>query len=282
MKYFFYIVLLTLSSQCRAENNCNNVSNKNINHVKETLAENFTMPYHLTVDPNTGTLFFSYSTGNVEEPFHSVYLNLKSKEQGIIAGINGGFCHAVDVKNGVVYLGGGDGIYQFDYKTKSAHFLNITENSIWQMFFKDGLYYTVYPKEGAYLYKNGVVKKLKQVENSNTLLIAVDNNHNIYVANSSGLFVNDKENKITHIGDYVINGFTADRNGNLYFSSPSQIYSIVDKTTVKKIENKIEGKTVVEISPDSLYGVAVDMDGNFIYATEDSVIRLKPDGNDCP
>lgn len=267
MNLFFYIVLLTLG-QTLGNRNCENASFKN--SEIETLAINFTMPYQLAVDPNTNTLFFSYSLQNSEESFKIVYLDLNNQKRGEVTGISGGFAQTVDVKNRVVYLGGSDGIYQFDYETKSANRLNITKNSIWQMFFKEYLYYTISLNEEAYVYKDGVAAKVKQLENTRASLIAVDNNHNIYFANSSGLYVNDNDNAIKHIGDYIINGFTSDINGNIFFSTLDKIYSIISGTSVKQI-----------IELNDIHGLAIDAKGNYIYSTYNTVKRLKLDVTNC-
>ncbi|XP_059052815.1 ommochrome-binding protein-like [Achroia grisella] len=270
--YLLFCIILPLISQVLGNSNCDNASNERNHYVIETLADNFVAPYQLAFDANTNTLFFSYTVEKAKRYFKIVYMDVNTKEKGEVTGIPDGFAQTVDTRNHIVYMGGRNGIYQFDYKTKSANSLNITKESIWQMFFKDYLYYTtIYPDEVAYVYKNGVVSKVQQLENIKTLLIAVDNNNNIYYSNSSGLFVLDNANVTENIGEYNINGFTSDVKGNLYFSTTSEIYSIVTKNTVKKIADL----------NDDVHGVAIDADGNYIYSTYESVKRLKVEATNC-
>ncbi|XP_045765809.1 ommochrome-binding protein-like [Maniola jurtina] len=237
------------------------------NAKKEVLKNDISSPYQLAIDYDTNTLFFSYTREDSEKStFESAYINLKTNEFNIIKGIKGGFANAIDQENHIVYLGGENGIYKFDYKTNLAKHIDGTSGKIWQMFFKKYLYYTTYPEEEVYIFKNGQSYKVPQLSHTRGMLIAIDNADNIYFSNSSGLFICADISNITNIGDYNINGFTSDVNGNLFFSTPNGIYAIDS--------NNKSVKQLVLI--DDIYGVAVEHNGNIIYASEDSIVRLEP------
>lgn len=259
--------LFATSIKTTVGNELNKVNLYNDNNYKEILKDNVGSPYQLAIDYDTNVLFFSYSLNENYMKFYSGCINLKSKEFEIIKGIKGGFAQTVDRQTKTVYLGGADGVYRFDYKTKTAKHINVTTQSIWQMFFKNNLYYTTYPEEHVYVYKDGQSQRVPQLLGTKGMLVAIDNADNIYFSNSSGLHVYEKNiGVIQFLGDYILNGITSDINGNLFFSTPNEVFSInSENKTIKKL-----------FTMDDIYGIAVESDGKIIYGSENGIIRLKP------
>ncbi|XP_047984093.1 ommochrome-binding protein-like [Leguminivora glycinivorella] len=263
------ITTLALLAVCHAhiiKPACDLLSIQNIIYQKEVLKENVNEPYQMAIDYNTNTLFFSYSAVNPTTEatvFEQAYLNLKTKEFNSISGIIGGFAATVDNTNNNVYLGGRNGIYAYDYEKNKATHVNPNGYSIWQMFFKDKLYYTAYPQERVYTFEDGNSIILPELSRTMVQLVALDNDLNMYFSNSSGLFLlNKSDNVIAKLGEYTINSFTADINGNLYFSTPSGFY-------------KIDKKNVLQLADvDDVFGLVVDGDNNLIYGSGDKIIRL--------
>ncbi|XP_034829649.1 ommochrome-binding protein-like [Maniola hyperantus] len=272
MKFMLVLALLVYAEARITIENCNGTVVHNIKHEKQVLKSNIRSPYQLAIDYNTNTLFFSYSSDDPDSTFDSAYINLKTNEFKIIKGITGGFANAVDEQGNVVYLGGQDGIYKFDYETNVATHLDGTDHNIWQLFFKKDLYYSKYPEEEVYIFKNHQSYRVPELTGTKGMLIAVDNFDNIYFSNSSGLFVHKKAKDYTSfVGDYNLNGFTSDINGEIFFSTPEGIYYVNENT--KKVEKLT--------SIDNLYGAAIEADGSIIYASEDSLVRLKPTKTYC-
>ncbi|KAF9796797.1 hypothetical protein SFRURICE_020484 [Spodoptera frugiperda] len=243
----------------------------NVNYEREILLNNVESPYQLVIDHDTNTLFFSY-TARSDEVFKSAFINLKTNEFSVIPGIHGGFANAVNYHAHVVYLGGQDGIYQFDYNAKNATKLKITQDNIWQMFYKNGLYFTTYPEEKAYVYKGDELEEVAEVKDHRVMVIGVDNDGNLVYTNSSGIFFTDKETKqTTALSFHVANAITNDLVGNLYISTANGIYSV--NATSKSLHE------LVKI--DNIYGVAMENNENIIYSSENSIIRLKPSNKMC-
>nr|NP_001299320.1 uncharacterized protein LOC106115990 [Papilio xuthus]BAM18622.1 unknown unsecreted protein [Papilio xuthus] len=235
-------------------------------HTKEVLKTNVDSPYQFSIDYTTNTLFFSYSTHTKDERFQLAYLNLDNKEFNTVSAIKDGFASAVDQDKGKVYLGAKGGVYNFNLKTKQANLLASTSQSIWQMFYKDGLYYSTYPKEEAYLFKDGVINRVEELKDTRAMLIALDENKNIYYSNSSGLFKYNKSNKeILSLSDDVVNGMNSDANGKLYFTSPNGIFRINDKL------NTIDRLVTLE----NVYAAAIEKDGNILCGTDEGIVRFK-------
>lgn len=270
MMFFMVAAMFAFAEASVMTTNC--ITIRNINYEKETIKYGVKNPYQMAIDHDTNTLFFSY-TARSNEMFKIAYLSLKTGEYNTVSGIHGGFANTVNSKGHIVYMGGEDGIYEFDYGTKTANKLNLKNSfNIWQMFYKDGLYFTTYPEEKAYLYKDGQVEEVSELDNIKTMTIAVNNDNDFVYSNSSGVFMYIKVNaKTIFLGESVVNGFTADIDGNLYFSTPNGIYSINDKT--KEIND------LAKI--DNIYGVAIEGNGNIIYASEENIVRLKPTKKVC-
>ncbi|KAL4706623.1 hypothetical protein ACJJTC_009035 [Scirpophaga incertulas] len=255
--------------QCRMVKPCNgSVTIENVVQNQNVLIANVSMPYQFAIDYDTNTLFFSY-TANKEEMFESNYLNLKDYTNGVIKGVSGGFAHAVDTGKQIVYIGGSNGIYTFDYNTKKATNIHITSDSIWQLFYKDGLYFTTHPDEKVYIYKDGQVTLVPELAHTKAMLVAVDNRKNMFYYRSSELHMLQNGTNFK-LGDYVINAFNADIHGNIYFSSPSAIYRIKENNEIVKM-----------ITLPNVFGFAVKSDNTLIYGTENNIIELVPTKEMC-
>ena len=258
------LCIFASGSKANTDEKCHYIV-RNVCHHKEIIKDGLGSPYQLAMDYSTNTLFFSFSSNDSYTTFNSAHVNLISKQFQIIEGVVGGFAQAVDAKTGTVYISGTDGIYKFDYKTNTAEHVDGSTQAIWQMFHKKRLYYTTYPEEYVYVYEDGQSQRLPSLNETKAMLVAIDNDDNIYFSNSSGLFYKNNERNIHFLGDYVLNSITLDINGNLYFSTPNEIYYIDGKL---KIIEKL-------ITLDDIFGVAIDGNGNIVYASEDSIIRLQ-------
>jgi len=253
---------------------CDGIIVNGINHEKEVLKEYVDKPYMMSMDYDTNVLYYTY-TGPLGTSFIPAALNLKTKENYLISGVEGGFATSVDPKTHKIYIGGSNGIYAFDYQTKATTKLDITNDNIWQVFAKDGVYFTTYPHESAFAYKNGERKKIAGIGDSKALLVGLDKDDNIFFSNSSGLFFRPKDDdKAINIGDYTVNSFTADANGKLYFSTPTGIFTLNEVT---KNDAKVSKLTGIN----NIYGAVIESDGTIIYAAENSIIRLKSTGQEC-
>ncbi|XP_063533223.1 ommochrome-binding protein-like [Cydia strobilella] len=268
MKLIITLALLAAGHAHIIKPACDLLSIQSIIYQKEVLKENVNDPYQMAIDYNTNTLFFSFSAANPiteVDKFEQAYLNLKTNKFHIISGIIGGFAATVDNNNHKVYLGGRNGIYEYDYEADKATHVNPKGYSIWQLFFKDKLYYTAYPQERVYTFEGGNSTIVPELRHTMVQLVALDNDHNMYFSNSSGLFRLNKSDKlIVKLGEYNINSFTADINGNVYFSTPSAFYNIDKKKNVHQLADL-----------DDVFGLVVDGD-NFIYGSGDKIIRLTP------
>ncbi|XP_075971560.1 ommochrome-binding protein-like [Anticarsia gemmatalis] len=273
MKIFFAVTLLAFAEAGLAKSKLKCVTIGTNVYEEEILIKDLPSPFHMTIDYDTNTLFVSYSY-SLFIPFKILYLSLKDHDYALVDGIKIGFVTAVDDNSHTVYLGASDGLFTFNYNTKNAtRIASSPDLSIWQMFYKDGLYLTTYPNQKVYLYKNGEFTEVPEFKEIKVKILAVKNNGDYVYFNSSGLFTYDKTlKKSVFLGDYVVNQFTANIGGDLYFSTPRGIFYIDDKKGVIKSLAIFEKATL---------GVSIDGTGAIIYGTDNSVRRITPSKSDC-
>lgn len=266
------ITLLLLS---RATGNVQKIIDSlNINYEKQVLKTTVENPSDFSIDYDKNNLFYCYSEYDGEKTVLKIaYLNLDSLTSVEVTGVEDPITSAIDNKNHRVYIGGKDGIYNFDYDTKKVIKLDIDAKNIWHVVYKDGLYFTTYtPDEQAFYAKYfDKIQKLTDDNNPRIRILGIDYDNTIYFANSTGLFYMQKSTgKATLlVEDIVINAFNADKIGELYFSTPSSLYHI--KTKSKSIEK------LAEFHDNVMWGFAIDGNGNIIYGSEDnSIVKLIP------
>ncbi|KOB54879.1 Diapause-associated protein [Operophtera brumata] len=266
MKLLIPTALLALASARlvnKTINRCDGVIVNGINHEKEVIKENVDKPYMMSIDYSTNVLYYTY-TGHQRMTFVPAALNLKTKENYIITGMRGAFSTSVDPKSHRIYIAGMDGIYEFDNQEKIIRNLGLTNLNIWQVFAKDGvIYYTTYPAEKAFVYKNLQLTKVAGIGDTRALLLGLDKKDNIFFSNSSGVFFHPKDGNLTIlVGEYTVNAFTTDANEKLHFSTPAGIFS----TEVESTGN-VKIKKVAEIN--NIYGMAVEAAPMFYKTTVD-------------
>lgn len=279
MIYFILVISFASVKVSATENNTNCVAIGKLYYEKEVLYSNIAGPYHLVIDYMTNTLFFNHNIKKVNPrtnylpTFKLAYLNLKSAEYGTVHGIRGGFATAVDRKAHKVYMGGEEGVYIYNYDTNYATKLKIIDKSIWQMFYNDGLYFITFPDERVFFSKYGETIEMPEFKNvTHVKLIAINNEDEYLFYNSSGLYCYIRAvGEAYLLSKYILNGFTSDIIGNLYFSTDYGIYHIDNKT------NKIVKMATIK----DVFGLAIEENGNIIYSNSDSIIRLKPSKELC-
>lgn len=250
---------------------CDGIKINNIYHDLEVLHENLDRPYLLTVDHSTNIVYFSHSVlENEENEFKTARINLNTKEFKNIKGVNNGFAQTVDQKTHEIYIGGSDGIYKYDYGTDKAEFIGQKDVDIWNLYFKDVLYFSVYPSQFLYIFENGQASRFKDLEDTKVDSFVIDQNNTMFFTNATGLYSQQKGTKDTVLYEEFkvvgVRGMTTDINGNVYVCLRNGVYAV---------NKEIVGlEKVLDI--DDAFGVAFDNDNNIVYGDASRLVRLKP------
>ncbi|CAH0718373.1 unnamed protein product, partial [Brenthis ino] len=256
---------------------CPGVIVNGVYHELEELKSGLTHPYRLAVDYSTNTLFFSYySLNEKDDIFKSAYINLNTKEFSDVAGVKNGFAQTVDQNNHEVYISGSDdlynnkiNIYKYNLSTKSTELFAKIESDIWNIYFKDILYYTGFTSHFLYTCTNGESQRFKNLDTKVDQFV-IDNDDVIFFTNATGLFSQEKDTKDAvlypkhHL--YTIHGLTTDLNGDVYVCMFDGIYKV----------NKAEISLKKLLDIDNVFELAFDNENNIIYSDATKLIRLKP------
>ena len=249
------------------KDDCPGVKINELYYEPETLREDLDRPYLLAVDYSTNNLYFSYNVKEDEDEFRSARLNLNTKEFSNIEGVTNGFAQTVDQGTHEIYIGGSDGIYKYDYGQNKAEIFGERGGNIWTLYFKEVLYYSLFPHQFLYVLEDGQSRRFRDLEDTKVDQFVIDNEDYIFFTNSTGLYSQKKgtKNAVLYKERPVMRGLTTDINGNVYACLQDGIYA------VKKASTTLE--KVVDVSDG--FGLAFDNDNNFVYSDATRLIRLK-------
>lgn len=247
--------------------NINTINIGDVPHAVIVLANDLNAPYQLAVDYESNVLFFSTDT-EIDYNSESGYINLDTKHIVIVRNLPGGFANAVDGDNQIVYIGATNGVYKYDYKTESAKLYSGRGINVWQLFYKEYLYFTEYFTQRAYVFthKNGTFEEVPELKGIKVLVLGVDMNNNYFFSNASGLFnVKRGGSRISKIGNWNAIAFTTDIDGNLFFCTYTGLFVISNDEVV----------LLASVRP--VYGMAIDRNGEIIYTNSRQIVKLRRD-----
>lgn len=240
-------------------------------HKHSVLLSDVNVPYKFSIDRNKNNLFFCINADEFsDQSFQSVMLNLDSGFAIIIPGMRNGFASAVNQATGDVYLGGSDGIYKYNYDTNDIEKPALVHKlDIFDMHFKDKLYFVDTAKQNLYVYKDKAKCLVPGAKQHLIQHFVIDANRDLYFVNATGLFVLGKGCKspmLVNGTDISIRGATTDAFGTPFFIAHNGIYGI----------DKDNNELVLIFSVDNGYGLAFDRDNNMVYSDARTVNRLVP------
>ncbi|XP_045451042.1 ommochrome-binding protein-like [Melitaea cinxia] len=238
-------------------------------HRKQIILADVNIPYKFSLDRQKNKQFFCINADKFsDQSFQSVVLDLNTEIVNIVPNIRNGFASAVDQNTGTVYLGGSDGIYQYNYQTQDINRPAILKGiDIFDMYFKDYLYFVETTNLDLYELRNNKKYIVSNLEEYGVHHFVIDSDDNIILANPGGLFYMHKNAK-TPIrfsdGVQYIRGMTTDTEGNPYVIAKDGIYMIdTDNEQPLKLLTLNDG-----------YGIAFDKDNNILFSDERTVVKL--------
>ncbi|XP_013194808.1 ommochrome-binding protein [Amyelois transitella] len=258
------------------ENNCGGVEINGVHHREEVLKENMDRPYLLTVDRSKDVLYFSYNVVENSDNFISARLNLKTEEFKTIDDVPNGFAQTVDEATNDVYIGGSDGLYKYDYSTHKSEAIGEKGSDIWNVFFKDVLYFSVFPSQFLYTLSYGEVSRFKDLQDTKVDHFVIDSNDVMYFTNATGFYGQRKGTSTATVykeqerTDNGIRGIAIDTRGKVHICLQTGIFVLNTDT------NSLD--SVLQI--DDAFGLAFDSSNNIIYSDATRLVRLIPE-NSC-
>ncbi|CAH2096745.1 unnamed protein product [Euphydryas editha] len=254
------------------EISCNGLLFDHVYYDREVLLENLGRPYNLVMHKFSATLFFSHTVQKgTEVDFEIMTYDLNKNITSVVEGVPGGYAIAYDPGNDDIYVGGHDGIYKYNFLTKSAEFFAEEGKSIWGLFIRKNFYYIEYPTQKLHVYIDD-----KFVQVAEAVNIEVDNffttkRFDVYFSNKTALYKVDRISRSPLMlnDDIVVRQIIEDSFGDIYIGGNSGIY-VEDKpyNRIRKVANI-----------DNLFGMTFDENDHIIYSDKNAIYRLIPSNN---
>ncbi|XP_047036343.1 ommochrome-binding protein-like isoform X1 [Helicoverpa zea] len=269
-----YILLLTVALATAAENQsdlivCDGVIFHNVYFDRELLFKDLGRPYNLVMHKFSGILFFSHTIQNgTQVDFGIRACHLEKRTCREILGVPGGYAIAYDAGNDDIYFGGHDGIYKYNFLTKSAEFFAEEGKSIWGLFVRRNFYYIEYPTQKLYVYQDDSFVQVAEAINIEVDHFFVSKHIDVYFSNKTALYKVERPNNeaIVLNDEIVIRQIVEDSYGDVFFCAGDGIY-LEDKPYHKV-------KKVAEI--EQAFGMTFDDKDHIIYSDKDKIYRLIP------
>nr|XP_034837062.1 ommochrome-binding protein-like [Maniola hyperantus] len=253
----------------RDEISCNGLIFDHVYFDREVLVEKLGRPYNLVVHKFSATLFFSHTVQNgtvVDFQIMSCDIKKKAYKCRDIDGVPGGYAVAYDSGNDDIYFGGHDGIYKYNFLTKSAEFFAEEGKSIWGLFVRNNFYYIEYPSQKLYVYVDDKFLEVAEAIDIEVDIFFVSKHRDIYFSNKTALYKVEKVSRSTIMLDDAISvrQIVEDSYGDIYFCANNGIY-VEDKpyVRVKKVANI-----------DNAFGMSFDEHDRVVYSDKNAIYRL--------
>lgn len=185
-----------------------------------------------------------------------------------VKGVPGGYAIAYDAGNDDMYLGGHDGIYKYNFLTKSADFFAEEGKSIWGLFVKRNFYYIEYPTQKLRVYQDDEFLPVAEAVNIEIDHFFISKQMDVYFSNRTALYKVEKPKKeaIVLSDEIVVRQIVEDSYGDTYFCASDGIY-IEEKPyhRIKKVAHIVQA-----------FGLTFDEHDQIVYSDENSIYRLRP------
>lgn len=266
-------IILVQAAVIKEEDSCDGVVVNGVYHDGEVLKAELDRPYSLAVDRTTDTLYFSYSIQNEDNMSKSAKIDLKTKEFKTIDDVPNGFAQAIDQKSHEVYIGGCDGVYKYNPTSHKSEFIGVKGANIWNIFYKDVLYYSEFPSQFLYTFSDGQSTRFVDLQDTKVDGFIIDDDDEIFFTNATGFYGQkkgtDNATLYMELSDNGARGITTDMKGQVYVCFQEAIFVVnKKKQELDKVADMYDA-----------FGLAFDNENNMIYADATKVVRLTPNRN---
>ncbi|CAB3245123.1 unnamed protein product [Arctia plantaginis] len=183
-------------------------------YSKTQIFKDYPVSGQLAIDRKENLVYFHYE---VSDSGRTVAFDLDDIRFLTIPDIEFSFAKTVDPTTGDVYIGGATGIYKYNPKTNVTSVYALNDKAIWNMQFKDVLYYTIVMNKGLNIYEN---KRSRSVTALNDFVVddfIIDKKDNIYFMSNFTMYKLKKGDKYPSEFSNILYSLSTDVHGNAYF-----------------------------------------------------------------
>jgi hypothetical protein len=272
MKWFIFLCVLHVlyAKHTKEKKKCEGIQVDGKVHEEEVLINGIDRPYQLSYHGlnKSYELYFSYNTGRHNESSFEIGYSKKGWVlPSPIKNVTNGFATAINHRHGTIYFGGSNGIYIQNISTPGKVRLLIEGYDIWDMFFKDELYFISFPKRQLHKHCSNNTEIQKHLHNK-IFHFAIDGDEDQFVTNKTGLYMikNGTHHPIHLKGPTIFRAIEVNNKGIAHFCGQNEIY-VVDKKDHKLRE-------IASIK--NIFGLTFDEEDNIIYSDPHQIVRLLP------
>lgn len=274
-----YTLEVEVSTECStcilANTTCYNVS-----HVLDLQApfRKKIVIHKIGIQRSVNRLYYSFEPAIEDVEYYKVgFVNLDNQNESAVISsqnliINFG-TFDIDQDNGLVYLGGSDGVYVLDTKANEISPFSSRGDSIESIFYKNNVYFVL---------DNDLGIIVKKGDNFQTLLEYIPvknfvvNKYNVIVfLNRFGLHVGKGETVYRLSRNAFFRGITIDLDGTVFAWWIDGIYKvIIDK-------NLHYSKLVKHVDIASIGALTFDNENNIMFTVDKGLYRMTPSNSGC-
>lgn len=274
-----YTLEVEVSTECStcilANTTCYNVS-----HVLDLQApfRKKIVIHKIGIQRSVNRLYYSFEPAIEDVEYYKVgFVNLDNQNESAVISsqnliINFG-TFDIDQDNGLVYLGGSDGVYVLDTKANEISPFSSRGDSIESIFYKNNVYFVL---------DNDLGIIVKKGDNFQTLLEYIPvknfvvNKYNVIVfLNRFGLHVGKGETVYRLSRNAFFRGITIDLDGTVFAWWIDGIYKvIIDK-------NLHYSKLVKHVDITSIGAMTFDNENNIMFTVDKGLYRMTPSNSGC-
>lgn len=141
---------------------------------------------------------------------------------------------AIDESRDLIYVGGSNGIFLIDTNDNRLIPYSSRGDVIQSIFYKDHVYFTVYPKYTITQKKGDLFYPVKGFENEQAKDFVIDKNGVVYYLGRFGLFAGNSTDTVRLSENAFFRGIAIDRNGDIYTWWIDGVYKVVKKFNLKE------------------------------------------------
>lgn len=184
----------------------------------------------LAIDRTENIVYFHYEDSKSID--HTAGFDLDDIQYKAIPNIDFSFARAVDQSTRDVYIGGANGIYKYSPIDNVTSQFGLFDRTIWQMQFKNRIFYTIFQSKGMFTIENKQSKAISPVSNYTIDDFVIDHREDIYFLSQRKVYRLKKGgNSATLFADDVYSlSIDKDEVINFVHSGKRGLYKLDEKT----------------------------------------------------
>ncbi|KAJ0170621.1 hypothetical protein K1T71_013992 [Dendrolimus kikuchii] len=258
------VILAVLLTSSTADDYCQGIFFKEKYYNIQLLKEGVNRVHQMVYNRNDNTLYFTFEQIAKYPTRMLAFLNIKTRETGIIDSIRNATGLAIDQNANRLYVGGSDGLFFLNVNNRVTEKLPVNDD-IHYLFLNSVVYFINNRKE-AFIFDHGDVYPVMELRGVVVEKLIVDDDNNILFLNNKKLFrVKMGSTLINSFDKYSVDVIATDANFRPYICASSGVF----------VYNKYKLALDKVAEMNGLRAMTFTGIDNPIYVVIDNIVKLK-------